>query len=248
MKPVWWMILWGVVRHALTIAGAWLVSRGLIDADTQARLVSEGAAQIVGWALMLGPIAWSVAQKTQVWGWVVLAVKPYVKTVTDARSLAPGPTAPLAWAAPFVLVAALFTGCAGMPVDNWLPRAQQLVEGSVSAHTNLLTLAGNAYRVEGQRCMAVSTVRGEVDGLALYDCMRPANDARDRVESAATAYRQTATAILTAKSWPEVLVMIPTLRNAASQFANVIGSVGGDEQAAFNMLNAPINAAEGTTK
>jgi hypothetical protein len=73
-KTVWWMILFGIVRHALGVIGAWLASRGLIDADTQDRLLSEGATQIVGWLLMLLPVLWSVAQKLQVTAWIRAAL------------------------------------------------------------------------------------------------------------------------------------------------------------------------------
>jgi len=69
-KPLIWMILFGVSRHVLGIAGAWLASRGLIDEDTHQRILSEGASQLVGYLLMLAPIAWSVAQKLQVVGWI----------------------------------------------------------------------------------------------------------------------------------------------------------------------------------
>lgn len=65
-KPILWMILFGISRHLLSIAGAWLASRGLIDAETHERILSEGASQLVGYIMMLVPIIWSVMQKFQV--------------------------------------------------------------------------------------------------------------------------------------------------------------------------------------
>jgi len=95
-KTVWWMVLWGVVRHVLAIGGAWLASRGLIDEDTHTRLVAEGATQIVGWLLMLLPIAWSVLQKKQAWGWVKKAFHMAADTPPDViAEAAPGPNVPI---------------------------------------------------------------------------------------------------------------------------------------------------------
>lgn len=73
-KPIVWMLLFGIIRHVLGIAGAWLASRGLIDADTHERLLSEGASQLVGYVLMALPIAWSIAQKLQVVRWLQTAL------------------------------------------------------------------------------------------------------------------------------------------------------------------------------
>jgi hypothetical protein len=74
-KTVWWMVLLGIVRHVLSIIGAWLVSRGLIDGDTHDRLMSEGAVQVAGWTLMALPLVWSVAQKLQAVRWIREALR-----------------------------------------------------------------------------------------------------------------------------------------------------------------------------
>lgn len=85
-RPIYWMILFGVTRHALTVAGTWLVSRGLIDADTHQRLISEGATQLVGYLLMLAPVAWSVAQKYQIANWLRTALHlPGTATIADVK-------------------------------------------------------------------------------------------------------------------------------------------------------------------
>lgn len=95
-KTVWWMILFGIVRHVLTIGGAWLVARGLIDEHTRARIVSEGVTDTVGWLLIAGAFAWSWLQKQQAWEWVRTALHlPNSTPVSDVPKIAPGPDMPL---------------------------------------------------------------------------------------------------------------------------------------------------------
>lgn len=91
-KPIVWMILFGVSRHLLGIAGAWLASRGLIDDDTHQRLMSEGASQLVGYALMLLPILWSVAQKFQMISWLRTAFHMNASTSSFADIPQESPT------------------------------------------------------------------------------------------------------------------------------------------------------------
>lgn len=96
-KPIVWMVILGVVRHVLSIAGTWMVSRGLIDADTHQRIMNEGAVQLVGYVLMLAPIAWSVMQKYQVWGWVKTALHLDERrmTVGAIPAASAGPSMPI---------------------------------------------------------------------------------------------------------------------------------------------------------
>lgn len=96
-KPIYWMVLFGVVRHLLGLAGAWLLTRGLIDADTHQRMISEGASDVVGWLLVLAPVAWSVLQKFQVWRFIVTALhlSPRTSTASEVPAQAKGPNIPI---------------------------------------------------------------------------------------------------------------------------------------------------------
>jgi hypothetical protein len=95
-KPLVYMILWGVVRHGLALAGMWLESHGLIDSQTHQRLLSEGVTEFVGYALMFASVAWSVLQKTQVWEWVKKSLHlPSVTTPAQALKATPGPDIPI---------------------------------------------------------------------------------------------------------------------------------------------------------
>lgn len=94
--PVWWMILFGFVRHGLSILGTYLVTRGIIDSTTQERLVSEGATQVVGWIIIVIPFVWSWLQKRQAWGWVKTALHLTSTTKpSDVITAAPGPDRPI---------------------------------------------------------------------------------------------------------------------------------------------------------
>lgn len=43
----------GLIRHILTFAGGWMVSRGYVDADTMTQVVGAGATLIgAAWSLM----------------------------------------------------------------------------------------------------------------------------------------------------------------------------------------------------
>lgn len=95
-KPIVWMILFGVSRHLLTIIGTWMVSRGLIDADTHERLVSEGAVQLAGIVLMALPVAWSVLQKVQVVSWLRTALHLTSSTpIGEIPKASAGPDMPI---------------------------------------------------------------------------------------------------------------------------------------------------------
>jgi hypothetical protein len=95
-KPLYWMILFGIVRAALVALGTWLSTHGLIDADTHQRLISEGASQLVGYVLVAIPVIWSVLQKTQVYAWVKAAITGSVhSTPADALKNAAGPDMPV---------------------------------------------------------------------------------------------------------------------------------------------------------
>jgi hypothetical protein len=96
-KPIIWMVLFGIARHVLGIVGTWLATRGLIDADTHARIVSEGATELVGYLLMLVPIVWSVMQKLQVMKWLktALHLDDDTTTVNEIPTKAPGSSMPL---------------------------------------------------------------------------------------------------------------------------------------------------------
>lgn len=96
-KPLIFMILFGIVRHVMFGVGMYLENRGLISPDTKDRMMSEGTATVVGYVLMIIPIAWSIAQKTQVWTWVRTALKINSSTIvpSDVPKMAPGPDTPL---------------------------------------------------------------------------------------------------------------------------------------------------------
>lgn len=85
MKTTWWyMVLFAIVRHILGFVGTWLIARGVIDADTHMRLLSEGASDIVGWSIIAAVIAWSIVQKTQAWQRILAALHINPKAgVTD---------------------------------------------------------------------------------------------------------------------------------------------------------------------
>lgn len=140
-------------------------------------------------------------------------------------------------------------GCAastsgGGSADDWIARTQQLVIGATKAHTEVLTVAGAAYKAEAARCTTLATIPDRsIDQLVLYNCMQDANGLRTRIESAATTYRDAATDVLLAKSWADVLLRIPQLRQAASQLSELVGIAGGDASTAQATLSAPIDAA-----
>lgn len=91
-RPLFWMILFGIVRHLLTVVGTYLLAHGLIDADTHARILGEGATKIVGWILLMIPFAWSWLQKSQVWGWVKTALHMRsTQSPNEVPIAAPGP-------------------------------------------------------------------------------------------------------------------------------------------------------------
>lgn len=96
-KPLWWMIAFGIVRAAIAFLGGWLQGHGLIDADTNQRLLSEGVTQALSWIILAIPVIWSCLQKTQVWGWVKTALKldDSRTTAADIPKIAPGPDRPL---------------------------------------------------------------------------------------------------------------------------------------------------------
>ena len=50
------VIIGSILRHALSALGAYLVAKGYVDADTVGGLVE----QLVGGALAVGTIGWSV--------------------------------------------------------------------------------------------------------------------------------------------------------------------------------------------
>jgi len=50
------VIIGSILRHALSALGAYLVAKGYVDADTAGGLVE----QLVGGALAVGTIGWSV--------------------------------------------------------------------------------------------------------------------------------------------------------------------------------------------
>jgi len=78
------VILALLLRHALTVAGGALLTRGLIDADTAASLGSEA---VVGALATLAAVGWSVAQKLR--GQAPPAV-PAIPAAVDAAHEAAG--------------------------------------------------------------------------------------------------------------------------------------------------------------
>lgn len=108
-KPIFIMVLLGMARHGLVIVGMWLKARGWIDEATHAQLTSPSTAmQLVSWALIVAPIAWSAAQKWQVWGWLKTKVHLPAAAVTVPQKIAaanatpqqiitasPGPNSPI---------------------------------------------------------------------------------------------------------------------------------------------------------
>lgn len=91
-KPLMWMIIFGIVRAALVFVGAKLQDWNVIDDVTRERLISDWAAQIVGYVLVFGAVLWSVIQKSQVWGWVLTALKLDKRTEPkEVPTAAPGP-------------------------------------------------------------------------------------------------------------------------------------------------------------
>lgn len=95
-KPLYWMILFGIVRAALIYGGTKLEQHGLIDPDTKERLVSEGVSEVVGYLCIALGVLWSVLQKTQVFAWILAAIdaRP-TATPADALKDAPGPDMPV---------------------------------------------------------------------------------------------------------------------------------------------------------
>lgn len=152
-----------------------------------------------------------------------------------------------------ILLVLLLTSCAssGTKGDEWLIRAHNLVKDATKAHTRVLKIAGTAYKAEGARCTSAATMHVEgastsiLDTHALYECMKPANELRTKIENTATIYRDNAEIILTANSWTDVLLKLPALRDAGQKLAELIR--GFSNSAADNsrdILMAPINEAE----
>ena len=95
-KAVWWMILFGIIRHLLTALGTYLVARGIIDSSTHERLVGEGTTEVVGWIIIIVPFVWSWLQKKHAWGWVKTAL--HLSSTTPAAAVvtaSPGPDIPI---------------------------------------------------------------------------------------------------------------------------------------------------------
>ena len=95
-RPLVWMILFGIVRAALIYVGAKLEEWNMIDGSTRERLISDGAAQVVGYLLVFVGIGWSALQKTQVWGRVRTALHPDSNTTpSEALTASSGPDMPI---------------------------------------------------------------------------------------------------------------------------------------------------------
>lgn len=91
-KPLYYMILFGVVRHVIGFIGVWMIEHKWIDTAIHERLMSEGVTQVVGYTLMAIPLIWSILQKTQVWGWVKKALHlPSSVPPAEVPELSPGP-------------------------------------------------------------------------------------------------------------------------------------------------------------
>lgn len=69
---VWTNILAGLIRHALGIVGAWLVTKSYIDQQVHDDLLSKGTEQIVGLLLAGFAVAWS--SRAKLYEWVKLKV------------------------------------------------------------------------------------------------------------------------------------------------------------------------------
>lgn len=96
-SPVWTMILFGIVRHGLTMFGTWLMSHHLIDADTHATLIEQGSQEVVGFLIVAASMSWSWMQKRQAWRWVrtALHLDETEATAEDVPTIAPGTNTPL---------------------------------------------------------------------------------------------------------------------------------------------------------
>lgn len=92
-KPIFMMVLFSLVRHWLTIAGTYLIARGVIDSGTQSLLASDHAATVLVGAIMTGAaMLWSLLQKKQMLGWIRTALHlPNASSVEAVAKSAPGP-------------------------------------------------------------------------------------------------------------------------------------------------------------
>lgn len=73
-KTWWYMVLWGIVRAVLAFVGGRLSDKGLIDAETHQRLLSEGVTDVVGWLILFIVMFWTVFQKSQVFQRILTAI------------------------------------------------------------------------------------------------------------------------------------------------------------------------------
>ncbi len=96
-KPIIWMILFGIVRALLVWLAAKLQDHGLIDAETQGRIINEGTAQVVGYVILGCVMIWSALQKKQVMGWVrtALGLDPKAANPGDIPTISEGPNIPI---------------------------------------------------------------------------------------------------------------------------------------------------------
>jgi hypothetical protein len=74
-------IVLAILRHLLGYAGAYLVARGIVDAETAAAWQLEFSAELLGWLLMAGAILWSAFNKSNL-----------RKRIAAALNLQPGAT------------------------------------------------------------------------------------------------------------------------------------------------------------
>lgn len=93
-KPIYWMILFGIVRTFLARYSGeieWLVGH-----DTFTWLVAHGIDSIVSWLIFAIPVAWTILQKMQVVGWLKTALHMNAsQTPGDVVKNAPGPNLPV---------------------------------------------------------------------------------------------------------------------------------------------------------
>jgi hypothetical protein len=151
----------------------------------------------------------------------------------------------------YALFLLLLVSCASLKNDEWVGKLHELVINSTEAHTRVLEIAGAAYRAEAQRCTSASTLQPEgasvstLDTVALTECMRSANNLRTQIENTATIYRENAIQLLESKSWGDVLLKLPALRDIASKLGDLIGGLNNRaSDSSKALLTAPINKAE----
>lgn len=95
-SPLPRMILLGIVRHLLSMAGTALVAHGMMTPDVHERLVGSGAEELAGAIISAVPFVWSALQKSQMKQWLITALKLNPATpLAQIPTAASGPNVPI---------------------------------------------------------------------------------------------------------------------------------------------------------